>query len=465
MNRSRSVLGEIVRIFLPLLILGGGITTFFVIIGLREPPPRIERAATVPMVETTMVVQHHGGLDIRADGMVVPYREIGLSAEVGGRITHKSPECRAGHFVSQGDLLVTIDPRTYQLEVTRGRTEVEQAAARIRELEVDIVNTETLLDLADERVTLQNLHLARIRQLHNDGASTDGELEEAQQLELGARNDRATLQNQLRKHQASRDAMLHDKQLAEARLATAELNLERTEVRAPVDGIIVSESVEQDAYVQPGSSLLVLEDTSAAEVRTNLRADELSWIQLQSPTSAQPAPREWEQDYQLPPTPVTIFHRAQGAEYRWDGVLSRFEGTGIDEKTRTAPTRIFVANRRGVSLHDEVPQPLPERSKGLVRGMYVQLLIHADPGTTLLRIPERCVQPGNIVWRVKDGVLNRIVLKNQYALDDSILLPISASSLVPGDELVISPLTVAAEGMPVTVKAPVTALHGETPRR
>jgi multidrug efflux pump subunit AcrA (membrane-fusion protein) len=464
MIRSRNVLAEIFRIGLPLLILGAGVTTLAVIVGMREPPPRIERAAMVPMVETTTVQQHHGGLDIRSDGMVVPFREIGLSAEVGGRITHKSPDVRAGNYVTQGDLLVTIDPRSYQLEVNRARSEVDQAEARLRELTVDIENTESLLALADERVELQNRHLSRMRQLFDRGASTDGELEEAQQLELNARNDRTSLHNQLRKQQASRDAMLHAKELAEARLATAQLDLERTEVRAPVNGIVVSEMVEQESYVQPGSELMTIEDTSAVEVRCNLRAEELNWILLQAPTSAEPVPRQVRQDFQLPRTPVTIYQRLNGVEHRWDGVLSRFEGIGIDERTRTVPIRIFVANRRAVNLVSEVTQLLPEGPRVLVRGMYVQLLIHADPGTRLLSIPERCVQPGNVVWRVKDGMLNRIILQNQYPLDDSILIPVSASPLVPGDELVISPLTVAADGMPVMVKASTTASR-ETPRR
>jgi hypothetical protein len=92
-----------------------------------------------------------------------------------------------------------------------------------------------------------------------------------------------------------------------------------------------------------------------------------------------------------------------------------------------------------------------------VRGMFVQLLVHADPGAALLRIPERCIQPGNVVWRVRDGQLNRIQLRNQYPLDDAILVPIAASPLLPGDELVISPLPVAAEGMEVRIKTAATA--------
>lgn len=466
MNRSRNVLAEVLRICLPLLILGAGVTTYAVIVGLREAPPRIERSSLIPLVETTTVQQHHGGLDIRSDGIVVPYREIGLSAEVSGRIAFKSRECRAGRFVSQGDLLVTIDPRTYQLEVNRCRSEVDQASARLRELDVDISNAESLMQLADERVDLQNRNLQRIRQLHGRGASTDGELEEAQQLELGARNDRATLENQLRKLEASRDAMIHAKELAEARLASAELDLQRTEVRAPVDGIIVTESVEQDGYVQSGSPLITIEDTSAVEVRCNLRAEELSWILLKAPTSAEPAPRTLQQDYQLPPSPVTITHRMNEAEYRWEGVLSRFEGTGIDERTRTAPTRIHVANRRGERRQEMDGVPLTESGKALVRGMFVQLLIHADPGTTLLRIPERCIQPGNVVWRVKDGRLDRVALRNHYLLDDSVLIPMASSPLEPGDQLVISPLPVAVDGMQVDVQdASTTVSHRENPRR
>ena len=84
------------------------------------------------------------------------------------------------------------------------------------------------------------------------------------------------------------------------------LELRRTKIVAPADGVIVSESVQQDAFVRQGERVLQFENTDVSEVRCNLTTTDLDWIRLNS------RDREAAKSiYQLPKTDVKIYDTAE----------------------------------------------------------------------------------------------------------------------------------------------------------
>ena len=144
-------------------------------------------------------------------------------------------------------------------------------------------------------------------------------------------------------------------------------------------------------------------------------------------------------------------------KFAWRGMLSRFDGIGWNEQTRTAACRVYVDNPRAV---ETIGQPASAAPPALVRGMYVSVLLHATPSTTLLRIPERAVRPGNSAWLVHEGrlevkrslqLIEFIERKNRSGEDESFwLVDGSASHLAAGQRVVVTPLVVARDGMSVT---------------
>jgi len=466
MSPQRSRLKETLRIVLPLAILGAGVAGYL-IIGNRQPvPKRPSSGQKAPLVETVAVDAAPDGLSFDVDGLVVPFREIEVAGEVAGRVTYKSPDCRAGKYVTKGQRLLEIDRRTYELEVERFKQEVAQAGVTIDELDVEAESAQALIELAEEQLELQKKQLARIETVYKRGAASDSQLEAQQQNTLAARNNVLTLRNQLRTLQTRRSRLEQGMRLAEARLEQAKLDLQRTEVTAPIDGMIISDMVEEDSYVQTGTPLLTVEDTSAVEVRCNLRMDELVWVWRQRKSKAASEQRREPavssaiggapRDYQLPPTPVTVGYRLDGTEFQWSGTLSRYEGIGLDEQTRTVPCRVVVPHPREPQIAatdsrlsaSTLPQP-----PALVRGMYVNLTVHTDPAVTLLRVPEAAIRPGNVVWRVRDGSLDIEPVRVAHVTDGVVLLLGDAGDLRAEDRLIVSPLAAVEDGMPVREQA------------
>ncbi len=443
-HEKKSLSLVLVRSVLPIGILAVGLAVLIIAGKLRPAPKKESHLAGPPRVETVAVEPYTKGLTIDVDGSVVPFREIALASEVGGRVMRKASACRAGNFVKSGALLFEIDPIDYDLEVRRLSKEVRQAEINVHSIDVDLENTQTLIDLGNEDLRLQQKEVARLQKLARNGATSDSELDRAKRTEIAARNILAQLQNQARSLVTRRASELASLDLAKTRLEKAEIDLKRTKVIAPIDGVIVRELVEEDAFVQRGAVLVEIEDTSVAEIKCNLRVDQLFWLWEAEVSEGELVSSMDAGDYELPNTPATVIYRIAGREFAWQGRLARYEGSGLDPRTRTVPCRVVVDDpRSGVALSAGIMTSPP----ALVRGMFVEVEIHVDPKANLASIPLQALQPGNVIWRLEDGVLRIEKVRVARLTEQSALLETAGASFQLGDRLVTTPLSAAEDGM------------------
>ena len=100
----RTILGWVA----PFFILGCGVAAFMAM-GSQPPPARMTNGAmTAVAVKTIAATREPSLFQIDFDGVVVPLREVTLSAEVPGRIVKKTSDCQSGEFVEKGKLLLEI---------------------------------------------------------------------------------------------------------------------------------------------------------------------------------------------------------------------------------------------------------------------------------------------------------------------------------------------------------------------
>lgn len=461
----KNLFGSLSRL-LPLLIILVGVGGFMAMGGRPPVEPEQDKDAALPLVQVVATELHQKGLDFEVDGVAVPYRELLLTAKVSGAIENKAENCKAGRFVKKGTVLMEIDPQDYQFEVDRLKMELGQAEVNLKELDVEIANTHDLLKLASDEVELRQREVARVARLVGRSVGSDSEIDTARRNEIQSRNSELSLRNQARLLQARRERLEHAQSLVQTKLKKAELDLKRTKIVAPTDGVIVMDHVESGTYVQPGTTLVTLEDTSAVEVRCNLRMEELNWLWRQhDPLQVNAVPNTVQQDYQFPTTDVTIVYALEGREFTWQGELSRFDGVGLDERTRTVPCRVLVDQPRQVRLSGSEgltsASPSVAGPPALVRGMFVTVHVHAHPHAKLLRLPEKAIRPGNEVWVVRDGKLDRCQIHVARVTDEGVLIDANRSDLEVGDQVVTTPMTAtpkadglgfAEEGMPVRVQ-------------
>jgi len=466
------------------LIIGAGVFGFRVLIYKPETEAIAKTPPLAPLVYTAAIRSHEGSLDFKVDGVVAPYREIAVAAEVAGKVVFKDESCDSGRFVTQGTPLIKIDPQDYQIAVQRLENQLEQADASIEELQVEIGNSAELIKLAEDQVELERKEIDRLSGLIQERIVTDSTLDRAKQTELAARNGLVQLKNQLqllrtrqRRLESARDLVVTD-------LKQAKLDLARTEIAAAVDGVVIDDLVERDSYVQKGEPIFTLEDTSKVEVNCRLKMEDLYWVWSQTGTDFNGVLAD-RPGYEFPRISVTIEYRLadrQDVGYQWRGVLvhfTPFDGIGLDKATRTVPCRILVDNPRDVKVvkyredrQDQVVSGVPPT---LVRGMFVTATFHVDQPSPLLVIPERAVQPGKTVWIVRDGVLHEkqslelIELIEVPGADGQLaphwLVEASATDLAAGDQVVVPPFGILRDGDAVRVSVAEPSVDGEVASR
>jgi len=455
---------QVAKTVFSVLILAGsaGLATGLYL--LKEPPPDKSPDSLIPQVRIAQVLPFSGSLDLTVTGTVIPHREVRLAAEVTGRISNKTPLCRAGSFVRFEDLLVEIDSETYELAMRTADAEVTQAEIMIRETNREIEGLRENVRISREQLVLLQDELDRNVRLGN--AVSRSELDQAKRGLLESQNQLATRENSLDTTLARTERMQASLELAKRRQERAMVDLNRTKITAPFAGVVVRDMVEQDDVVQAGTVLLTVEDTSQVEVLCNLTESDLAWIRKNSPVTNVAGSTSDElglrSAYYLPKIPVLV-SASRDPEIVWEGRLDRFNGIGRDELTKAIPVRIVVDH------------PVMETANGpraLVRGMYVQCQLKIERGAgmedpeELLVVPAVAVRPGGYVWVVEDErIYRRVVevvdsfLRTPGAGLDSTsgesartVIRSNGLGLKPGAFVVVSPLSQPTEGSTVRIE-------------
>jgi RND family efflux transporter MFP subunit len=301
-------------------------------------------------------------------------------------VTKIAPGCIAGGFFRKGEVLFRIEDTDYRLGVDRARATLAKAEYELAAME------------GQARIARQEWERL---QLGNGEEPNPLVLYQPQMKNAGA-------------------ALLS----ARAALRQAELDLERTVLRAPFNAVIRSESVDPGQYVRAGTSVAMLAGTDQAEIVVPLPLDELAWLQI---------PR---QGRKVPGSSATVQLTAGDNAFRWTGRVARRLGD-VDPQGRMA--RLVVA----------VDDPFGLRGGGgerpdLAMGTFVQIVLHGAALQDVTTIPAAALRDGSTVWIMNDEHLKIRPVKVVRRAHDEVVI---GNDLAPGDRVVLTNLAGVAEGM------------------
>lgn len=179
------------------------------------------------------------------NGRVLAPRRVSLGAQQAGTVARRLVE--EGDRVKAGQVLV-------QLEDAETRAALAQAQARFEQVR-DVASPAGEAALVQAEATLLQVEATHIRteRLHREGVLALAQLEESRRALDVARAARDAARVQARS--ATRGA---DLRTAAATLAMAQARQEQMVLRAPLDGVVLTRSVEVGDAVSPGRTLLTL---------------------------------------------------------------------------------------------------------------------------------------------------------------------------------------------------------------
>ena len=421
----------------------------------RKPP-----GGGATLVQTVAVQEGDGRLDVLTRGVVVPAREVRVPAEVGGRVVFKSPSARAGHLVSAGQELMRIERHDYELAVERLERELAARRSELATLKVQQQGAERLLELANRDISMAERDQTRVKNLQRMNAGTESAADAAERAVLTAQTQAAQLRNQRDEFVVREKLLAEQIRLAETDLKGARRDLERTVITAPMDGVVVTDVVEESDFAAAGSTVLTIEDVSAAEVRCDLTYEELLLLRQHDGRTGDS--RDLRPDARpavtLPRVPAVVQLSRGGQLYRWEGRLDGQEGVGLDETTRTITCRITVDDPLGTAAGNaETPSGRPP----LLRGLFVDVRLQSRPNLAMLRVPLTAVRPGGRLWLNRDGVL-AVANVDVLSVDEEVAILSGDGEVRGGDRVIVSPLTRVVAGMPLSeVGTPDDAVDGD----
>lgn len=205
---------------------------------------RLALMLSVPLLLAVGAVAYYIANDhyVSTDNAYVQQDKVSISAEVGGRIVEVA--VAEDQAVNAGDLLFRIDPEPYRIAIDQADASIAAAQVRVTTLETDYSTTGVDIDSAREDVAFYEQEYKRQSALMQDGFTTRARLQAAEHALSDARSRVATAQADAAKARAAlatgsaAPGVNPAVKAGQAQRDSALLNLSRTEVRAPVAGVV-----------------------------------------------------------------------------------------------------------------------------------------------------------------------------------------------------------------------------------
>lgn len=269
------------KFILPIIVLfiGNGLAVMLMFSG--PDAKRHEKKPHIPLVETQPLKQQAYTVTVRSSGKVQARTQTKLVAEVSGNIVKVAPDFVDGGYFSKGDILLQIDDSDFVNAVTVAKSDVEQKQLKLEE------------ELARAKVAKKDWRLLDTQKKPND---------------LVARKP----------HIASAKAAL---EAARANLDQAKKNLERTYIRAPYKGQVLTRSVDVGQFVSKGTALGEIYAKDVLEVHLPVSMRQFKQLALENKSVTQNRESNVE------------FYMVQGKQKNtWSGRVIR-SSAALDENT------------------------------------------------------------------------------------------------------------------------------------
>lgn len=246
-----------------------------------------QQKSAAPQYKTSKVEKGAVIASVSASGTLSPVVQVQVGSQVSGQLKEVLADFNSE--VKQGELIARIDPQTFETRVQQAQADVDAARAQVMTQHANIAAQRAALAKAEVDLAEARRDLERKQQLVDKGFISGAERDKAQ----ATFNAAAEQVNSARAQAAVASAGLRNAEAVvkqrEAALAQAKIDLGRTEIRAPVNGVVIKRSVERGqtvaASLQAPELFIIAENLTDMQVDASIDESEIGRIRVGQKTS------------------------------------------------------------------------------------------------------------------------------------------------------------------------------------
>ncbi|HEY7576228.1 MAG TPA: HlyD family secretion protein [Acetobacteraceae bacterium] len=225
-----------------------------------------------------------GGRYVSIDDAYVRAAKESLATDVSGTVA--SVPVHEGQRVKQGDVLLRLDPRQFQIAVDGARANLNGTVSTLNAMKVDYQRLLGEVAVKEAQVQSDQANFERFANLVKSGGVTRAEYDNMR-FQLAA-NQRAVLalktmaEVQLAKLQGNPDVdvtSMPEYLQAKAKLDEAQRQLDDTVIRAPFNGVVTQvDTVQPGMYLAASTAAFGIVSDEDVWVEANPKETELTWV-------------------------------------------------------------------------------------------------------------------------------------------------------------------------------------------
>ncbi|MCA8928931.1 MAG: HlyD family secretion protein [Alphaproteobacteria bacterium] len=226
-----------------------------------------------------------GGRFVTTENAYVKADILQISADVEGRVTEVA--VKDHQRVKQGDLLFRIDSAPIEIAVARARAEMGMVYTEVETMRAQYEEAKSALGEIDARIAYLERQTARQETLRKRGVTSRDALDKVTSDLAVERQKRVAAQQTMHRlltalgGDANMDAREHPMYKEKVTmLRDARLDLERSAVYAPTNGIITNMKLQTGEYVESGKPVFSLISTGQPWVEANLKETDLTHVKV-----------------------------------------------------------------------------------------------------------------------------------------------------------------------------------------
>jgi membrane fusion protein, multidrug efflux system len=209
-----------------------------------------------------------------------------VSSRVAGTVTNVYVE--DNWTVKEGQLLLTLDPRDFEVRVLQAQAQLDRAKQSVDELYAGVQAAQAGVSLVESQLKQARIDFERAKSLKEQGVVSTEQYDQANTGLRIALADEALAQHQLTQAKAALgtqnlDDSRYDRPIvkqAEAALEAAKLDLSYTKITAPFAGVETHKTAHVGNRVQVGEPLMAIVPLGKLYVTANFKETQLTDVRV-----------------------------------------------------------------------------------------------------------------------------------------------------------------------------------------